>query len=499
MKISLALLGSCDRNYGVMSDYGFNFDTTYTQLPEPFYTMNAPVKVASPEVVVRNGALSQEMGLDFASATDEQLAQLFAGNVLPDGASPFSQAYAGHQFGHFTMLGDGRAHMMGEHVTSEGVRYDLQYKGAGRTPYSRRGDGRAALGPMLREYIISEALHALGIPATRSLAVVKTGQPVMREHALQGAVLTRVASSHIRVGTFEYAADPQNTKPLEALVDYTVDRHYPALIGAENKAVALLEAVMERQINLVVHRMRVGFVHGVLNTDNVTLSGEAIDFGPCAFIDRYDPRKVFSSIDQNGRYAFGNQAQVTHWNLARLTEALLSVINSDQELAIKQGESVLQRFPEIYQEKWLSMMGAKLGLQEVQEGDDDLITDLLQWMYDTRADYTQTFHALSQREFIQGECQNSAEFKAWYQRWLDRLQGVSHEESLELMRQSNPVIIPRNHRVEEALAAAEAGDLTVLHQLLNALQTPYVDDESKVAYQEAPESGEEAYRTFCGT
>ena len=319
------------RYISLMEDCGFTFEHTYTKLPEVFFTRHDPVPVATPKIVILNQELACSMGLDFSGLSENDKAILFAGNRLPDNAKPYAQAYAGHQFGHFTMLGDGRAIVWGEHITPDKKRLDVQFKGAGRTPYSRSGDGRAALGPMLREYIISEAMHALQIPTTRSLAVVQTGEPVMRQTPLPGAILTRVASSHIRVGTFEFAAAQNSQDLIQSLMDYTIERHYPNLIESDQKAIALLKAVILRQADLIIEWMRVGFIHGVMNTDNMTLSGETIDYGPCAFMDAYDPKTVFSSIDHRGRYAYANQPRITQWNIARLAEALLPLIDDDEK------------------------------------------------------------------------------------------------------------------------------------------------------------------------
>jgi len=378
-----------------MKDCGFQFQTTYTDLPDGFYTRLDPAPAPTPEMVILNDGLAASLGLDFSALTDQEKAALFAGNTLPEGAEPFAQAYAGHQFGHFTILGDGRAHVWGEHMTPDGQRLDIQFKGSGRTPYSRRGDGRAALGPMLREYIISEAMHALGIPTTRSLAVVTTGEDVLRETMLPGAILTRVAASHIRVGSLEFAAAQGDKDTVVALLNYTINRHDPDLKDAENKALAMLERVMERQSDLIVHWMRVGFIHGVMNTDNMTISGETIDYGPCAFMDAYDPNTVFSSIDQMGRYAYANQPVIAQWNIARLAEALLPLIDADIDRAVQKAEEAVNRFPALYKTKWLAMMRAKLGLFGAQDGDEKLISDLLDWMQHHHADWTNTFRDLS--------------------------------------------------------------------------------------------------------
>jgi uncharacterized protein YdiU (UPF0061 family) len=484
-----------------IKECGFNFDTTYTSLPESFFTQLEPVPVTAPEMVILNNELAQSMGLDFSALDDAAQAQLFSGNQLPKSAIPFAQAYAGHQFGYFTMLGDGRAVTWGEHITPAKKRLDIQFKGSGRTPYSRRGDGRAVLGPMLREYIISEAMHALGIPSTRSLAVATTGEPVLRDGMQPGAILTRVASSHIRVGTFEYAVRLENKSAISELMNYTVQRHYPDLMETENKAMGLLKAVMAKQIDLIVHWMRVGFIHGVMNTDNMTLCGESIDYGPCAFMDAYNPNTVFSSIDQQGRYAYANQPNIAGWNLTRFAETLLPLIHEDISQAIEIAEEVLSAFPNLYKDKWLAMMRAKLGLFGSHQDDEHIISDLLKWLHLNHADYTNTFRDLSQPEKPAGELFKAKGFEAWYQRWQDRREqnAESLEASVSLMRSSNPAVIPRNHKVEEALEAAHQGELKPCHDLLAALQAPYEDDATLQAYQSPPNPSERVYQTFCGT
>jgi len=484
-----------------MQGNGFNFDTTYISLPEQFFTELRPDAVRQPRMVLLNDVLAAEIGLDLSSLNEKEQAGLFSGDQLPEGATPFAQAYAGHQFGHFTMLGDGRAHVLGEHVTPEGERLDIQLKGSGRTPYSRRGDGKAALGPMLREYVISEAMDHLGIPTTRSLAVVTTGEEVMREGALPGAILTRVASSHIRVGTFEFAARHGGKESVHALMDYTIRRHYPELIDSENKALDLLEVVMDRQIDLVVHWMRVGFIHGVMNTDNMVLSGETIDYGPCAFMDAFDPATVFSSIDHQGRYAYANQPRIVQWNLARFAETLVPMMGDDVSKAVEAAEALLGTFPERYQKKWLSMMRCKLGLSGAEEGDQQLVSDLLEWMHKNHADYTNAFCDLSHPDGPTGELYKQKVFEGWAARWETRREknAESLETSISLMRQANPTVIPRNHKVEEALAAAEEGDLQLMEDLLAALKTPYEGTDRLRDYLLPSEPSGRAYQTFCGT
>ncbi|WP_165236115.1 protein adenylyltransferase SelO, partial [Aquisphaera insulae] len=403
--------------------------------------------------------------------------------------------YAGHQYGGFTMLGDGRAILLGEHRTPSGGLVDIQFKGSGRTRFSRGGDGLAALGPMLREYIISEAMAALGIPTTGSLAVVTTGEKVYRESPRRGAILTRVAASHIRVGTFEYAAR-RDEATLRALADYAIDRHDPELVEAPEKYLAFLKAVADRQASLVARWQLVGFIHGVMNTDNVAISGETIDYGPCAFMNAYDPGTVYSSIDRGGRYAYGNQPRIVQWNLARFAETLLPLIDPEPEAAVAAATEVLEGFPAVFERYWLAGMREKLGLQSEEAGDADLARSLLDWMQKVRADFTNTFRDLSAGPPV-GERYRDAEFQAWYARWQERVGPTG--PSYELMRSVNPAVIPRNHRVEEALSAAEdRDDLSVMHRLLDALASPYETRAEHAEYRDPP-ADEAGYRTFCGT
>ena len=370
---------------------GWNFDNTYVGLSEKILTKIKPVTVKEPKLLILNKSLAENLGLNFSGINKDILASIFSGNKLPQNSDCIAQAYAGHQFGHFTTLGDGRAVVLGEHLTKENKRFDIQFKGSGRTPYSRHGDGRAALSPMLREYIISEAINSLGIPTTRSLAVVSTGEMVLRETPLRGAILTRVASSHIRVGTFQYVALTGDEKAFKSLLNYTVDRHYPEIKNSNNIALELLKIVIKKQCDLVTNWMRVGFIHGVMNTDNMAISGESIDYGPCAFMDNYDLNTVFSSIDRNGRYSYGNQPIITKWNLARFAETLLPYIDKNKDEAIKITTNTINEFDTIYEKKWNNMMNGKLGLLEKKDGDKKIISDLLNWMENNKADYTNTF------------------------------------------------------------------------------------------------------------
>lgn len=488
-----------------MKQTGFNFENTYTSLPAPFFYVDSPTEFPNPQIVIVNHELAKSMSLDFSTLSDDQQAALFCGNLIPEGSIPFSQAYAGHQFGNFTMLGDGRAHMMGEHVTPNKERFDIQFKGSGPTAYSRRGDGLAAIGPMLREYIISEAMHALGIPTTRSLAVATTGKMVMRDRPLPGAVMTRVASSHIRGGTFEYAAATQEPELLLAILEYTIKRHFPELINSETKALSLLHSVMERQIRLMVNWMRVGFIHGVMNTDNMALSGESIDYGPCAFMDSYNPDQVFSSIDQHGRYAYSNQPKLAHWNLTRLAESLLPLIDKDADKAVELASEVLNEFGDSYQKERLTMMRQKLGilaeLESKEESDEKLISDLLEWMHKHGADFTNTFRDLSAANAPTGQHYDNEEFTRWHARYAARrLQhGQSVEASIKCMQAVNPSVIPRNHIVEQALEEAESGDLSLMHELLVALQSPYDSNGKNEKFQTPPQACNTPYQTYCGT
>jgi len=510
--------------HGSGGDTGWRFDNSYARLPQPLFSPALPTAVRDPSVVLLNEPLAADLGLAPANLRAEAKG-VFSGNTLPRGAEPIAQAYAGHQFGHFTNLGDGRAILLGEHLTPDSRRVDIQLKGSGRTRYSRSGDGRAALGPMLREFLISEGMHALGIPTTRSLAVVATGEWVLRATPLPGAVLTRIAASHIRVGTFEYAAaiDAQgatradtsaNHPPaqqaaespglLPALLNHAITRHDPALTAAEDPATEFLGAVVARQAHLLARWMLVGFVHGVMNTDNMAVSGETIDYGPCAFLDAYDPATVFSSIDQQGRYAYANQPAIAHWNLARLAESLLPLVRGNEETALEKVQGVLARFPELFERHQLAGARAKLGLITQENGDRDLFTSLLGGMHEAGADFTATFAALAgiaESGAASGELCSLPVFRDWSTRWLERLnrQPGSLPEAATRMRHVNPVVIPRNQKVEEALQAAESGDLSVAHRLLAAIRAPFVESAENVVYRAGPPRGCGPYRTFCGT
>jgi uncharacterized protein YdiU (UPF0061 family) len=486
------------------------FSNSYARLPEHFFARLSPTPVARPRLIIFNESLASELGVDTRGLEPDELAAVFAGNVMPPGAEPIAMAYAGHQFGHFVpQLGDGRAILLGEVLDRNGERRDIQLKGAGRTPFSRRGDGRAALGPVLREYLVSEAMQALGVPTTRALAAVSTGEPVCRDRQLPGAVLTRVASSHIRVGTFQYFAARGDREAVERLADYVIDRHFPDARDAERPRLALLQAVVERQALLIARWMHVGFIHGVMNTDNTALSGETIDFGPCAFMDSYDPATAFSAIDEFGRYAYGNQPTIAQWNLARFAETLLPLLDPDPERGVELANEAISAFMSRFQEHWLAGMRDKLGLSGNEEGDLELVRELLQAMRENAADFTLTFRRLCdaaadekadadvRRLFV-----DPAAYDSWAAKWRSRLvvKRLEPNACAQAMRAVNPAFIPRNHRVERALGAAiEYGDLSPFADLLTVLSRPYEDQAAFADYADPPQTDERVFRTFCGT
>ncbi len=482
---------------------------TYSALPSRFYARVAPTPAKDPRLVVFNSRLTEELDLD-PTVLELEGAAWFSGNQTPEDADPIAMAYAGHQFGNFVpQLGDGRAILLGERVGRDGVRRDIQLKGSGRTPFSRNGDGRAALGPMLREYLISEAMHALGVPTTRSLAVVTTAEQVVREDLLPGAVLTRVAASHIRVGTFEYFAARNDGDAVSQLLDYVITRHYPEARGADVPALAVLEAVAQRQAALIADWMSVGFIHGVMNTDNVAISGETIDYGPCAFMDHYDVNTVFSSIDHGGRYAYGNQPAIAQWNLARFAETLLPLIDADNGKAIELATAVVREFMPVFDARLLTRMRRKIGLATEQEGDVELVRTLLATMQSAGADFTLTFRRLARCVEEPGDDASLLELFApsagiadWLRGWRERLasEPQSAAEGRANMRRVNPAFIPRNHRVEAALEAASThGNFGPFHQLLKILEHPYDDEPGCVEFEQPPAPGERVLRTFCGT
>ena len=478
----------------------WNFDNSYSRLPNVFKEHIKPVTVKNPELVLMNQGLAKELNLDFSKINKKELSAIFTGNILPEGSNAIAQAYAGHQFGHFTMLGDGRAVLIGEHLTNTNKRYDVQLKGSGKTAFSRNGDGRAALGPMLREYIISEAMHSLDIPTTRSLAVAKTGEKIMRDTTLQSAILTRVASSHIRVGTFQYVAARNKKGELEILINYVVKRHYPELINSKNKALDLLNVLIDKQIDLVVDWMRVGFIHGVMNTDNMTISGETIDYGPCAFMDTYDPKTVFSSIDKMGRYAYCNQPAITKWNLSRFAECLIPLIDEDEDKAVKSATELIETFGEKYEKKWLNMMRKKLGLFGVENEDKFLIVDLLTWMHQKKVDYTNTFCHLMELNEYDDDLYKNNDFQNWKIKWQERLKlnDNTSENYVKLMKSVNPLVIPRNHKIEESLEYAKDNNFEPFKKFLEILRKPYVEQENISNYLKM-DSSSKGYKTFCGT
>jgi uncharacterized protein YdiU (UPF0061 family) len=486
----------------------FAFDNTFVRDLEGLYEpWQAARSAPAPALLAFNGELAAELGAEAGALEAPEGVAVLVGNVAPEGASPVAQAYAGHQFGGYSpRLGDGRALLLGEVIDVHGRRRDLHLKGSGRTPFARGGDGKAAVGPMLREYLVSEAMHALGIPTSRALAVVATGDRVVRETLLPGAVLARVAASHIRVGTFEYAAARGETTLVRRLADHAIARHYPDAAGAQSPYLAFFEAAVDAQASLVARWMLVGFIHGVMNTDNMALSGETIDYGPCAFMDAFDPATVFSSIDHGGRYAYGNQPRVAQWNLARLAEALLPLLHADAEAAIAAATDVLQSFSDRYLTYWGDGMRAKLGLPPGDDEDRALIDELLELLHAQRVDFGSGFRALS--SVVRGDATAArsqfaepAPFDAWSSRWLVRLSalGRDREAVAEAMDRVNPVYIPRNHRVEEALVAASAGELGPFRRLLDVLAQPFDERPGLEAYAEAAPATLGAYRTFCGT
>ncbi len=486
----------------VVYDTGFNIENSYSKLPEIFYTRQLPSYVEDPKIAILNENLASELQLNLKVLESNDGADILSGNKLIEGSNPISEAYAGHQFGYFTMLGDGRAVLLGENINPNGERVDIQLKGSGITPYSRGGDGKAALGPMLREYIISEAMNSLKIPTTRSLAVVTTGESVAREKIEPGAILTRIASSHIRVGTFQYAARYTNYESLKVLADYTIERHYPEGLSKENPYLFLLEEVIKKQGKLVSKWIQVGFIHGVMNTDNVSISGETIDYGPCAFMDTYDPATVFSSIDHQGRYAYGNQPNIMAWNLARFAETLIPLLSENQEEAIDIAQNAISKFNDIYKENYISGMRLKLGLFNEEKEDEELIYNLLTLMNKYGADYTNTFRDLTLEKKDNIPMFTTSEFNNWHNKWSERLsrQDNPKDEVIKLMKSVNPSVIPRNHRVEEAIEAAVKNyDYSVMIKLLKVLSNPFEYSEDQEEYTTLPKPTNIPYRTFCGT
>jgi serine/tyrosine/threonine adenylyltransferase len=486
------------------------FDNSYAERLEGMYAPVEPTQVAAPRVIKFNTELADLLGLDVADLDEAAKAALFSGNVVPTGASPLAMAYAGHQFGHFVpQLGDGRAILLGEVIDRNGVRRDIQLKGPGRTPFSRRGDGRAALGPVLREYVVSEAMHGLGIPATRALAAVLTGERVQRETGMPGAVFTRIAASHLRVGTFQFFAARGDAGSIRRLADYAIDRHYPEARQAEQPYLALLERIVDRQAQLIARWLAVGFIHGVMNTDNMAISGETIDFGPCAFLDEYDPAKVFSSIDEHGRYAYSNQPAVAQWNLARLAETLLTLIDPKEETALELANTAILSFSALFETHRQSAFRRKIGLTNMEAGDASLIDSLLDAMHQDDVDFTIGFRLLCEavspgegRENFLKLFYNREVARDWVGAWASRLERdlLESRDRTRTMRLANPAYIPRNHRIEEAIVAAvERNDFSPFHQLVDVLKSPYQDQPGMEYFALAPTEGERVERTFCGT
>ena len=474
----------------------FNFDNSYINLPDKLYSYQKPTKVKEPKMIVFNMDLAKRLNLNHEQSSYKQWTKYLSGNELPEGSQPIAQSYAGHQYGNFTMLGDGRAILLGEHITPNEKRYDIQLKGAGPTPYSRSGDGRGTLTSMLREYIISEYMHALGIPTTRSLSVVSTGELVKREKDLEGGVLTRVSKGHIRIGTFQYAAN-QDKKVLKALADYTIDRFYPTLKTHKEKYLDFFKLVMKRQSSLVAKWQSIGFIHGVLNTDNIAIVGETMDYGPCAFMNTYDPKTVFSSIDRFGRYSYENQPKIIKWNLARLAEALLPLFHSDKDESLKLAQEALSTYDQLYNEAWQKIMRQKLGLFNRNPTDMKLINDLLENMKNNQLDYTNTFHELSKND---KKCPIEV-LQPWFEKWYKRRQQQSETwtDVKLVMKYHNPYIIPRNFQVEKVLKVATANDYEPFNDFLMALLHPYNENQEKMKYTKAPKPKEEVRETFCGT
>ena len=485
------------KNNVSLSDSGWNLQSSYTQISDKLISELKPDAVTNPSTVIVNNELAKKLGLNLKGMSKKDLSNLFSGNTLPHGSKPFAQAYAGHQFGQFTILGDGRAHIVGEQVTPEGEIFDIQYKGSGRTPYSRGGDGKAALGPMLREYLISEAMYHLGIPTTRSLAVVETGEKVYREVPLKGSILTRVASSHIRIGTFQFLAAHKDYDGMQALLDFSIKRHFCNIKFSKNVAIEFIQAVMQKQIKLIVDWMRVGFIHGVMNTDNSTISGETIDYGPCAFMDSYDAKTVFSSIDTQGRYSFANQPSIIHWNLVRLAECLLPLIDENEKKSIEIAQNTLNDFSSLFKDEWLQMMRKKIGIEDQSDEDEELINNLVKWMQSKNPDFTNTFCNLMNYEHANDEVFEDNDFDTWKKNWKKR---VKSKEYLKTMININPVLIPRNYLVEEALNEAETNNkLDKFNDLNRAISSPYQLKNVHIKYLMTPSKTNIPYKTFCGT
>ena len=482
------------------------FDNSYARLPDAFFAPIEPTPVSAPEMIRLNHNLATELGIDVDRLDSPEGLAILSGNEPANGSEPIAMAYSGHQFGGFSpQLGDGRAILLGEVIGNDGVRYDIQLKGSGQTPFSRRGDGRSALGPVLREYIVSEAMAALGVPTTRALAAVASGDNVLREGLVPGGVFTRVAQSHIRIGTFQWFAARKDPESLKVLADYAIERHYPDAQHHDHPYRALLDGVIERQAKLVAHWMQLGFIHGVMNTDNMTISGETIDYGPCAFMDNYHPGKTFSSIDHQGRYAYANQGPIAHWNLTRFAETLLPILDDDPEQAVSEAESALDAFADIHRIELQRRFLAKIGIEAGNADDWGLVETLLAAMTEGEADFTLVFRHLSDApesgddDAVTSLFNQPEAILAWLSSWRARLQASEQGEAVALMRRTNPVFIPRNHRVEEAIAAGYAGDFAPFHRLHEVLQQPFTAQRNFVEYEDSPTPDQVVHATFCGT
>jgi len=475
----------------------WSLQNSYLKLPNCFYERIEPSLVQNPKLIYFNKSLAKELNLEFLNDDLSLITDYFSGNKLPENSKPIAQAYAGHQFGHFTMLGDGRAILLGEQKDLNNKLYDIQLKGSGKTSFSRAGDGKATLSSMLREYIISESMHYLKISTTRSLAVIDTGEKVYRESTNNGGILTRIASSHIRVGTFEYGKHFCSPKDFQNFIIYVINRHYPKILNYESPYLELLKIIMKKQIDLIVDWIRVGFIHGVMNTDNMSISGETIDYGPCAFINTYNPKTVFSSIDRHGRYAFGNQHKIAYWNLSVFAATILPFIENDKDKAIQLVQNILNQFPIEYSNKWYKMMYNKLGIINPIKEDQLLIKDLLTLMDSHKADYTNTFSALTLNKPYKDSLFTSNEFKNWKKQWRERIK--NDKNSYRIMRANNPNYIPRNHLVESALKNAINGNKKEFDKLLNTMSNTYNYNEKHDGFQTIPEDFDESYKTFCGT
>ena len=479
------------------TNQNWSLQNSYTELPSSFYKNIKPIKVKNPKLIYFNEKLSKQLNLEFLNNDVGKITGYLSGNILPDNSNPIAQAYAGHQFGHFTMLGDGRAILLGEQKTLDSRFFDIQLKGSGQTPFSRAGDGRATLSSMLREYLMSESMHFLNIPTTRSLAVIDTGERVFRETINSGGILSRVSSSHIRVGTFEYAKHFCSKEDFKDFIDYVIKRHYPDISGSNSPCTDLLMTIMKKQIDLVISWIRVGFIHGVMNTDNMSITGETIDYGPCAFMNKYNPKTVFSSIDRHGRYAFGNQHKIAYWNLAVFAGTLLPFIHKDQNKAIDLAQNILDEFSSYFSNNWYSMMFSKIGITNPEKSDEKFVNDLLELMELHEADYTNTFLSLTLNKSNKDLLFQSPDFKNWLKKWKER---VKNDKNCHIiMKKNNPIYIPRNHLVESALNNAIKGNKEEFDKILHQMSNTYEYDVNLDKFQTTPDGFDETYKTFCGT